>query len=104
MKRFSRQAWTAAVQPPFAAGWLAGRNAETSLWLSSWCSQFPAAPGSFTPFHPILRNLQLEYAFKKSPKILLDSYGLRRSTINLSLGRFFLVFAPKVGKPQGVCG
>src|SRR5271156_226561 len=31
-------------------------------------------------------------------------YGLRRSTIIRSLGRFFRVFAPRVGKPQGVCG
>jgi hypothetical protein len=42
-------------------------------------------------------------------KLAVDSlpanpYLLRRSTIMRSLGRFFLVFAPNVGKPQGVCG
>jgi len=32
------------------------------------------------------------------------NYGFRRSTINRSLGRFFRVFAPRVGNPHGVCG
>jgi hypothetical protein len=31
-------------------------------------------------------------------------YGFRRSTIIRSLLRFLRVFAPRVGKPQGVCG
>lgn len=39
------------------------------------------------------------YNFTATP-----DYGLRRSTIIRSLGRFFRVFAPKVGNPQGVCG
>jgi hypothetical protein len=36
--------------------------------------------------------------------LLFQTHGLRRSTIIRSLGRFFRVFAPRVGKPQGVCG
>jgi hypothetical protein len=43
-----------------------------------------------------------------APKLQLAAaaifYLLRRSTIMRSLGRFFRVFAPNVGKPHGVCG
>jgi hypothetical protein len=36
--------------------------------------------------------------------LLSLAYGLRRSTIILSVRRLCRVFAPRVGKPQGVCG
>jgi hypothetical protein len=59
------------------------------VWLPSSNSLFSPAPGSL-----------LFYCSSHLHK----SYGLRRSTIIRSLGRFLRVFAPSVGKPQGVCG
>jgi hypothetical protein len=49
----------------------------------------------------LLLVLALLFSYCSAPKLV---YGLRRSTIMRSLFLFFRVFAPRVGKPQGVCG